>query len=147
MRLVRAASVPFPRCRLARLRRHRTHETGRAALWLDPRRYAGDGGRAALLSPRRADPALRLAVGPHAPGPLRDDAAVHRCKSRACPLYLAQALPGKPGEVIQFLHPSRDRARSARGGEVALAAFLPPRRLQGTTGTRAEWFGSVSLKP
>ena len=34
--------------------------------------------------------------------------------------------------------------RSARGGEVALAAFLPPRRLQGTTGTRAEWSGSVS---
>ena len=29
-------------------------ETGRAPLWLDPRRYAGDGGRAALLSARRA---------------------------------------------------------------------------------------------
>ena len=59
---VRAVSVPRTRGRLARIGRYRAREIGRAALRLDPGRYAGDGGRAALLSSRRADPALCVAA-------------------------------------------------------------------------------------
>jgi 4-amino-4-deoxy-L-arabinose transferase-like glycosyltransferase len=46
--------------------RRRPHETGRTALWLNSGGHAGDGGRATLLSARRADAALCLALQPHA---------------------------------------------------------------------------------
>jgi dolichyl-phosphate-mannose-protein mannosyltransferase len=73
---VRAGPVPGARGGLARIRRYRAREIDRAALWLDPGRYAGGGRRAALLSPRRVRPALRLADRSHAQRSLRDDAAI-----------------------------------------------------------------------
>lgn len=74
---VRAAAIFVRRGGLARGRRHGAYATCRGALRRDPGRYAGAGGRAAVLSPRRTGAALRLAVGTSADASLRDDAALH----------------------------------------------------------------------